>query len=96
VTALRPNWSRPLSRPLKIPGVMDIKTLADVRTLLDHLPKETRAQSTWQHVEAELRKASTGDDQAVIELFAALQTVLMLEGVEFRPGSMRGKQRGEL
>jgi len=44
----RPNWSRPLPRPLTIPTVMDLKTLADVRTLLGHLPKETRARDTWQ------------------------------------------------
>jgi hypothetical protein len=41
----RPNWSRPLPRPLTIPTVMDLVTLADVRTLLGHLPKETRAKN---------------------------------------------------
>jgi hypothetical protein len=78
----RPNWSRPLPRAMKIPGVMDLKALADVRALIGHLPKETRAKSTWQHVEAELKKAATGGDPA--ELWAALQMVLMLEGVEYR------------
>jgi hypothetical protein len=29
-----------------------------VRALLGHLPKETRAKSTWQHVETELGKAA--------------------------------------
>jgi hypothetical protein len=38
----RPNRSRPLPRPLAIPTVMDLVTLADVRKLLGHLPKETR------------------------------------------------------
>ena len=57
----RPNWSRPLPRPLTIPTVMDLVTLADVRTLIGHLPKETRAKSTWQHVAAELEKAAGGD-----------------------------------
>jgi hypothetical protein len=61
---------------------MDPKTLADVRALFGHLPKETRARSTWQHVEAALKQAATGSDMT--ELWAALQMVLMLEGVEYR------------
>jgi hypothetical protein len=44
----RPNWSRPLPRALTIPTIMDLVTLADARTLLGHLPKETRARDTWQ------------------------------------------------
>ena len=49
--AARPNWSRRLPRPVTIPGVMTLKTLADVRKLLGHIPKERRQLSTWQHVE---------------------------------------------
>jgi hypothetical protein len=77
----RPNWSRHLPRPFKIPGVMDLVTLADVRALLGHLPKETRARDTWQHVEAELKRAAAGAD--TIQVLIALQMVLMLERVEF-------------
>jgi hypothetical protein len=78
----RPDWSRPLPRALTIPTVMDLVTLADVQTLLGHLPKETRAKSTWQHIEAALKQAATGGDTT--ELWAALQMVLMLENVEYR------------
>jgi len=35
-----------LPRPLVIPGVMTLKTLADVRSLLGHLSKDVRARST--------------------------------------------------
>jgi hypothetical protein len=76
-----PNWSRPLPRPLKIPGVMDLNTLADVRTLIGHLPKATRAKDTWQSVERALKKAASSTDTAQVSI--ALQMVLMLEGVEY-------------
>ena len=62
---------------------MDLFTLADVRTLLGHLPKETRARDTWRHVEAELEKASAGGDTTQVSI--ALRMVLMLEKVEYRP-----------
>ena len=78
----RPNWSCALPRPLKIPRVVDLVTLADVRMLLGHLPKETRARKTWQHVETGLNQAATSGDAT--ELWAALQMVLMLEGVEYK------------
>jgi hypothetical protein len=78
----RPNWSRALPRPLTIPSIMDLKTLADVRTLLGHLPKETRAKGTWRHVEAKLKQAAADGDTT--ELWAALQMVLTMEKVEYR------------
>ncbi len=41
---------RALPRPLIIPTVMTLKTLADVRTLMRHLPAEHRERPTWRHV----------------------------------------------
>jgi hypothetical protein len=78
----RPNWSRPLPKRLKIPGVMDLITLADVQTLIGHLPKEARARDTWQHVEAALKQAATDGDTT--QLWAELQMVLQLERVEYK------------
>jgi hypothetical protein len=51
----RLNWSRPLPRPLVIPDVMKLATLADVRALIEkHLPKDRRERRSWRHVTGEL------------------------------------------
>ena len=79
----RPDWSRPLPRPLLIPKVMTLRTLADVRRLLEYLPAKHRSRPTWQHVEAHLKAAAGGADAA--DVAVALQMVLMMERVECRP-----------
>ena len=77
------DWSRKLPRPLIIPKVMDIATLADVQALMGHLPEDRRARPAWRHVASELTKAITGADPADVSI--ALRLALMLEGVECRP-----------
>jgi hypothetical protein len=62
---------------------MTLKTLADVRVLLEHLPEGHRERSTWRHVAACLEKAAAGGD--AIDVAVPLQMVLMMEGVEYRP-----------
>jgi hypothetical protein len=61
---------------------MDLITLADVRTLLGHLPKQTREKSTWQHVAAELDKAAAGADPADVSV--ALQMAFQLARIEYK------------
>jgi hypothetical protein len=80
----RLNWSRPLPRPLVIPGVMELTTLADVRELIKHLPKGHRERSTWRHVAACLDEAVLGEVDT-IDVAVPLQMVLSMEGVECRP-----------
>jgi hypothetical protein len=57
-----------LRGPLTIPTVMDLITLAGLRNLLRHLPKQTREKSTWQHVEAELEEAAADADRADVSV----------------------------
>ena len=78
----RPDWSRLLPRPIIIPRVMTLRTLADVGELLRHLPKEHRAKETWQRVVAQLNEAANGADPANVS--AALQMVFGMERVEYR------------
>ena len=81
----RPDWSRPLPRPLVIPTVLNLVTLDDVRALIErHLPMQTRAKPTWRHVREKLAEAArSGNTTNVV---AALQIALHLEGVQCRRG----------
>jgi hypothetical protein len=53
----RPDWSRRLPRPLVVPKVMTLATLADVRELMRHLPADHRNSRRGS---ALLRKAAAG------------------------------------
>ena len=48
----RPDWSRPLPlplpRPLAIPDVMTLKTLADGHKLMRRLPQDRCERTTWR------------------------------------------------
>jgi hypothetical protein len=83
VVFARPNWSRPLPRPLKIPSVTTLKTLADVRELLKHLPDGHRERSTWRHVAKQLAAAADGGD--INGVVISLRLVLQLENVPCLP-----------
>ena len=79
-----PNWSRPLPRPIIIPDVMQLSTLADVRILVEkHLPKEYRSKFGWRQLAGRLRRAAEGQ-QDVAVVSDALRIVLQLEGVTCR------------
>jgi predicted NBD/HSP70 family sugar kinase len=63
---------------------MTLKTLADVRALMRHLPEDRQARSTWRHVADQLAQAAAGAvDPAHVAI--ALRLVLSMEGVECRP-----------
>jgi hypothetical protein len=79
-----PNWSQPLPRPVIIPDVMTLATLADVRALVEkHLPAEYRAKFAWRQLAGLLRRAAEGQ-QDTAEVSTALRMVLQLEGVTCR------------
>ena len=78
----RPDWSRPLPRPLIIPDVLTLETLADVRALVEkHLPAEYRSKFTWRQLAGLLKRAAEGQ-QDVAEVSTALRIVLQMEGVK--------------
>jgi hypothetical protein len=85
----RPNWSRPLPRPLVIPKIIKLVILADVRTLIRHVPAERRERTTWRYVASQLADAAAGSIDTS-HVTVALRLVLMMEGVECRPADRQG------
>jgi hypothetical protein len=73
-----------LPRPLVIPEVIKLVTLADVRELIDrHLPAQFREKATWRLVAKDLKAAAQGADTAEVSI--ALRMALSLEGVACQP-----------
>jgi hypothetical protein len=78
----RPDWTRPLPRPLQIPKVMTLRTLADVRKLLRHVPADRRKLPRWQGVANDLKDAAVNGDVSGAAI--SLRLVLFMERVECR------------
>ena len=82
--AVQADWSRRLPRPIVIPDVMTLSTLADVRTLIEkHLPPRLRKKTTWRYVAAKLKEAAQGVSTTA-EVAVPLVMVLAMEGVACR------------
>jgi hypothetical protein len=75
-----PDWSRRVPRTLIIPKIVKLRTLADVRELMRHVPADRRELPTWRHVAAVLDDAANGGD--VQDASVALRMVLQIERVE--------------
>jgi hypothetical protein len=79
----RPNWSRALPRPLVIPEIMTLKTLADVQELMRRLPEDRLQRQMWRHVALQLKQAAADGDTTKVAV--SLRMVLSMEGVECDP-----------
>jgi hypothetical protein len=58
---------------------MTLRTLADVRELIRHLPADRRERSTWLHVAKLIEDGADPADASI-----AVRMALNLEGVEYR------------
>jgi hypothetical protein len=71
----------PLAAAARIPDVLTLETLADVRVLVEkHLPAEYRSKFIWRHLAGLLKRVAEGQ-QDVSEVSIALKIVLQLEGI---------------
>ncbi len=76
------DWSIPLPRSIVIPELTTtLRTLADVRELMQHLPASYRERQIWKHLASELEKAASGADP--LDAFVTLRLVLMIERVPY-------------
>jgi len=78
----RPDWSRKLPHAIDIPEIMTVRTLADVRKLLGHMPKQYRDKATWQYVAKCLTEAASDGDTENVAV--PLKMVLSLEGIAYQ------------
>jgi len=62
---------------------MTLRTLADVRKLLEHFPAATRDKDTWRYVAARLDEAARGADP--LDVVVPLRLAFAMEGVSCRP-----------
>jgi hypothetical protein len=80
----RPDWSRRLPRPLTIPGIMTLATLADLRTLIKkYFPTGRRGRTIPRYVADRLAEAARDDDMTSATV--PLMIILALERVPCRP-----------
>jgi hypothetical protein len=70
-----------LLHQVTIPRAITPKTLAYVRKLISHIPKERCELSTWQRVEATLQACVAGEDPVNIRV--AMRLVLQAERVPY-------------
>jgi hypothetical protein len=69
------GFDQPLPRPTTIPQVLTLKTLADVRELLKHIPIEKRELARWQHLEAALKAGDPAETAVVLKLVLQIERV---------------------
>jgi hypothetical protein len=80
----RPNWSRPLPRPPKIPTVTTLKTLAMCGSSWSVICRPSgHKRDTWRHVATCLSKAASGGN--INDAVVSLRLVLQLERVPCLP-----------
>jgi hypothetical protein len=79
-----------MPRPLVISTVMTLKTLADVRKLIGHLPAATRAKSTWRHV-ARCLAARISPGRPILYFFFCLASCRCSIGLEYPVSFFRGR-----
>ena len=54
----KPDWSRPLSKPIDVGERRKLRTLADVRSYLLKIPEERQTNANWQSITRQIMDAA--------------------------------------
>jgi hypothetical protein len=79
------GWSRPLHKPVELPGGMTLKTLAEAGAYILDLPEHIKQRDSWRRATDLLLKAASGaasvkDATAQIEHALFTEMTLLLSG----------------
>jgi hypothetical protein len=55
---VKPDWSRPLAKPIDVGGRRKLRTLHDVRAYLLKLPKARQTNAVWQSITRQILDAA--------------------------------------
>lgn len=80
----RSKWARPLPRPIIIDGIVELKTVGDVRDFVARLPAPFCDRSTWRYVASCAKEAADG--AGPVQVHVPLMLVLSIEGADWRCG----------
>lgn len=83
------GWSRPLHKPVELPGGITIKTLAEAGSYILDLPEHIKQRDSWQRATDLLLRAASGtasaeDATAQIEHALCIELTLLLSGQNVR------------
>ena len=72
------GWSRPLDKPVKLPGGLVLKTLADAGAFILDLPGHIKQRNSWQRATDLLLKAASGT-ASVEDATAQIEQALFMD-----------------
>jgi hypothetical protein len=72
----KPDWSRPLAKPIDVGGRRKLRTLHDVRAHLLQIPQERQTNAAWQHITRQLLAAAQSGETIDLTVPFALARML--------------------
>jgi hypothetical protein len=72
----KPDWSRPLSKPVDVGERRKLRTLADVRSYLLKIPKERQTNVSWQSITRQIMAAAQSGETIDLTIPFALARMM--------------------